>query len=151
MNHVADAERGDGREDGKQDSCPACVEAFFQHIHWPARHLTAIVGDTVFHREQGLRILGGDTKNARKPHPKHRARPTHKHRPRHAVDVPRSNRRRQRSDQRAKLANVPQRARILCHGQLDGMPEMSLHKSRADSQEKVCAKEKSDEPWPPDQ
>ena len=140
LNHISDAKRRDGGEDGEKNPRPARFEGILQNIHRAAAHLAIGIHHPVFHGQQRLAVFRRDSKNSGEPHPKHRPGPANKHRASHAVDISCPDRRGECGRQRTKLADVARRALIFRHRKPDRMTEMALNESRAPREIKVGSK-----------
>lgn len=73
LNRGADAERGDGGEQGERDAENLAerlvLEAALQGVHGASEHVAVVVFDAVLQGDRRFGILRGDTEDAGKPHP----------------------------------------------------------------------------------
>src|SRR5690625_1707984 len=112
LHHIPDAKsrhRTEYRERDPEPFAPTTTDAMSQIIHRSAALLSARIGATVFHTEQGLRIFRRHTDKPRDPHPKQRTGTTAADRRSNTRDIPNSNRPRHRSRQSLIMRNVTDR------------------------------------------
>ncbi len=96
LDHVADAERGQRRQQREDAAEPRQAQALLQRVHRSAAHRPGFVGLAVVHRDDDLAVLGAHAEQARHPEPEERARAADEDRGGDAGDVAHADRRGQR-------------------------------------------------------
>ena len=146
----ADAESGQRREQGEQDSENATkllvLEAALKRIHRAAEHLAGVVLHAVLHADEDLGVLGGNAQDARNPHPEDGARAAEQKARAHADNVAGADRGSKSRGQRAELSDVAACVGgvVLGDRHLDARAELSLDEAGTDGHEDVREQQQQD-------
>src|SRR5699024_2472033 len=134
-----DPERSQTAEDGKKKAQPFCMKPSLQSIHGPAQHTSVSCLYTIFHRDQSLAVLCGNSKYAGKPAPEYRAGSSKSNGRSHTDDVSCTNGCRQSCGKSAELAYLSFRIRVFRHRKLNPFKDLSLDAFCPDSHKNMGA------------
>ena len=148
---AADAEGGDGGQQGKGHPQPFQVQPPLQGVHGAALHFAVPGAHPVLDGDEGLGVLGGDAEHAGDPAPEHRAGAAQEDGGAHPDDVARADGGGQGGGQGLELAHVARGIRVLGDGQADAGEQLALNEAGAGRHEQVGAQQQDDHGNAPDE
>ena len=147
LHHAADSEAAYGSKGSKNDAQPFHVQTTVQCVHCAADHCSVLTLYAVFHSDQRLSVLRGNSEYTGKPGPQNRSWASEGDRGTDADDISCTDRRGQGCGQCAKLGHIAFRIRIPRHRQTNCLKNVLLNKPCPDSHKNMCT-EQHDDQWP---